>query len=92
MGSFMGGSAPAMANQISDGYHLISVVSLKRLANEQLRSLEFELDKKLRETRGEQVDLTDQPALQSRNRRISRIENALRVLRGTMQERARRGQ
>lgn len=91
MGSFMGGSAPAMANQICDGYHLISAVSLKRLASDQLRTLEFELDKKLREIRGEKVDLTDQPALQSRNRRISRIENAMRVLRGTMQERARRG-
>jgi hypothetical protein len=88
----MGGSAPAMANQICDGYHLISAVSLKRLANDQLRSLEFEIDKKLREIRGEKVDLTDQPALQNRNRRISRLENAMRVLRGTMQERARRGQ
>lgn len=91
MGSFMGGSAPAMASQICEGYHLISAVSLKRLSNDQLRSLEFELDKRLRETRGEQVDLTDQPALQNRNRRISRLENAMRVLRGTMQERARRG-
>lgn len=91
MAGFMGGSAPAMANQICDGYHLISAVSLKRLANDQLRTLEFELDKKLRDIRGEKVDLTDQPALQGRNRRISRIENAMRVLRGTMQERARRG-
>ena len=92
MGSFMGGSAPAMANQICDGYHLVSTLSLKRLSGDQLRTLEFEIDKKLREIRGERVDLSDQPSLQNRNRRISRLTNAMRVLRGTMQQRVRRGQ
>jgi len=33
------------------------------------------------------VSLEDQAALQARNRRISRIEGALRVLRHTMQQR-----
>ena len=85
MGSFQGGSAPAMARQICDGYTLVSQVSLKRLSLDQMTTLEFELDKRLRETRGETVDLDDQPALQARNRRISRIEGAIRVLRHTMQ-------
>ena len=85
MGSFQGGSAPAMARQICDGFTLVSQVSLKRLSLEQMTSLEFELDKRLRETRAEVVDLNDQPALQSRNRRISRIEGALRVVRHTVQ-------
>ena len=81
MGSFQGGSAPAMARQICDGFTLVSQVSLKRLSLEQMTMLEFELDKRLRETRGEVVDLNDQPALQTRNRKISRIEGALRVVR-----------
>jgi hypothetical protein len=85
MGNYQGGSAPAMARQICDGFTLVSQVSLKRLSLEQMTTLEFELDKRLRETRGEPVDLQDQPALQSRNRRISRIEGAMRVLRHTMQ-------
>lgn len=85
MGSYQGGSAPAMARQICDGFTLVSQVSLKRLSLEQMTTLEFELDKRLRETRGEPVDLQDQPALQSRNRRISRIEGAMRVLRHTIQ-------
>ncbi len=87
MGTFQGGSAPAMSKQICDGYSLVNQVSLKRLSIDQMVKLEFELDKRLRETRGEVVNLEDQPALQARNRRISRIEGALRVLRHTMQQR-----
>ena len=85
MGTFQGGSAPAMARQICDGFTLVSQVSLKRLSADQMTTLEFELDKRLRETRAEPVDLDDQPGLQARNRRLSRIENALRVLRHTLQ-------
>jgi hypothetical protein len=91
MGSFLGGSAPAMARQIAEGYTLVSPVILKRLNVQQLDALEFELDKKLRETRGEQVDLDDQPAMQQRNRKISRIEGGLRVLRTHVMTRRRKG-
>ena len=87
MGTYQGGSAPAMANQICDGYTIVSQVSLRRLEIEQMTNLEFELDKRLRETRAEPMDLSDQVGLQARNRRISRIEGALRVLRHTMQQR-----
>ncbi len=86
MGSFMGGSAPAMARQVCDGYTLLSPNSLKRLTLDQMKQLEFEMDKKLRNTRGEQPDLQDQPALLDRNRRISRIEGQIRVLRSTIQQ------
>ena len=85
MGSFQGGSAPAMARQICEGFSLVSQVTLKRLTVQQITMLEFELDKRLRETRSEVIDLTDQPALQVRNRRLSRIEGALRVVRHTVQ-------
>lgn len=87
MGTYMGGSAPAMARQVCDGFTLLSPVNLKRLSLDQMTMLEFEIDKRLRETRGEPMDLDDQPGLQKRNRRISRIENALRVLRHSIQQR-----
>ncbi len=87
MGTFQGGSAPAMASQVCDGYSLLSQVSLKRLSLDQMTKLEFEIEKRLRATRSEIVDLNDQPALQARNRRISRIEGAVRVLRQTIQMR-----
>jgi len=87
MGTFQGGSAPAMASQVCDGYSLLSQVSLKRLSLDQMTKLEFEIEKRLRATRSDSVDLNDQPALQARNRRISRIEGAVRVLRQTIQMR-----
>ena len=63
MGSYQGGSAPAMARQICDGFTLVSQVSLKRLSLEQMTTLEFELDKRLRDARGEIVDLmTSRPS------------------------------
>ena len=86
MGSFQGGSAPAMARQICDGYTLVSQVTLKRLTVQQIGMLEFELDNRLRGTRAEPIDLEDQPSLQVRNRRLSRIESALRVVRFTVQQ------
>ena len=85
MGSYIGGSAPAMARQICDGFTLLSQMLLKRLSLEQMVALEFELDKRLRTTRGEAVDLQDQQALQKRNRRIQRIEGAVRLVRHTVQ-------
>lgn len=85
MGSYIGGSAPAMARQVCDGFTLLSQMLLKRLSLDQMVTLEFELDKRLRETRGEAVDLQDQQALQKRNRRIQRIEGAVRLLRHTIQ-------
>jgi len=85
MGTFMGGSAPAMARQICDGNTMVSPVLLKRLSLDQLANLEFELDKRLRDTRGETLDLQDVSAVNARNRRVMRIEGALRVIRATAQ-------
>ena len=87
MGTFMGGSAPAMARQVCDGYTLLSQTTLKRLTLQQMQDLEFEIEKRLRETRADTPDLNDLDAVRDRNRRISRIENAVRVLRHTMQQR-----
>jgi hypothetical protein len=87
MGTFMGGSAPAMARQVCDGFTLLSTVMLKRLDIKQMELLEFELDRRLRDARAEPMDLEDQEGLQQRNRRLSRIEGGLRVLRHAMQQR-----
>ncbi len=87
MGTFMGGSAPAMARQVCDGFILLSPVMLKRLDIKQMELLEFELDRRLRDARSEPMDLEDQEGLQQRNRRLSRIEGGLRVLRHAMQQR-----
>ena len=91
MGSFMGGSAPAMARQICNGYSAVTAPMLKRLSVQQLGQLSFELDKSLRGIRAEPVDLEDQEKLQKRNRMMSRIDSSIRVIKASVQERKRRG-
>lgn len=86
----MGGSAPAMASQISEGYTLLTAVQLKRLTDPEMDLLLFELEKILRDARGEQVDLEDIPALQVRNRKLSRLQNAVLQINMAIQRRRRK--
>jgi hypothetical protein len=81
MGTFMGGSAWAMAGQIGDGYILVTERTWVRLDRGDLERLAFELDKLLRELRSEQPPLDDIPAIQQRNRKVSRLTGALSMLR-----------
>ena len=90
MSPYMGGSAPAMANQISEGYTLLTAVQLKRLTDPEMDLLLFELERILRDARGEQVDLDDIPALQVRNRKLSRIQNAVLQINMAIQRRRRK--
>lgn len=87
MGGFVGGSAPSMARQVCDGYTTLSRINVKRLELKEMQDLEFEIDKRLRECRGELPQQDDLDAVRDRNRRISRIEGALRMLRQLMQQR-----
>ena len=81
MGTFMGGSAWAMAAQIGDDYILVSDRTWARLDRADLEKLAFELDKLLRETRGNQPSLEDIQSIQQRNRKVSRLTGALSMLR-----------
>ena len=89
MSPYMGGSAPAMASQISEGYTLLTAVQLKRLTDPEMDLLLFELEKILRDARGEQVVLEDIPALQVRNRKLSRLQNAIMQINMAAQRRRR---
>ena len=80
MGNFAGGSAYTMGNQIAEGYQLVNAVSLKRLNRTELGQLKFELQKILQELRGSQPPLEDTQAVQTRNRKIGRVNNAMQVL------------
>jgi len=83
MSPYMGGSAPAMAEQVAGGYTLITAVQLKRLLDPELDQLQFELEHILRDLRGEAVDLADVPAIQVRNRKIARISGAIQQISAT---------
>jgi hypothetical protein len=80
MGNFMGGSAPAMANQIVEGFILLSLATLKAFTDPELTLLRFELERMQRDTRAEVPPQDDAMAQQVRNRKISRLSSALQVV------------
>ncbi len=80
MANFMGGSAPAMASQIADGFILMSTATLKGYLPGELNLLKVELDKLLREVRAEVPAQDDALANQARNRKIARISSAVQVV------------
>jgi hypothetical protein len=80
MANFMGGSAPAMAGQIGDGFILMSTATLRGYSVPDLQNLRLELDKLLRSTRAEVPPADDALAQAARNRRISRLSSALQVV------------
>lgn len=77
----MGGSAWAMAQQIGDGFILVSERTFKRLERGELEKLAFEMDKLMREVRAAQPAIDDVGAVQQRNRKLSRLTGAISQLR-----------
>jgi hypothetical protein len=84
MGTFMGGSAPAMASQIAEGFILVSTATLKGYSPGDLGQLRQELEKSLREVRAEVPPQDDAQANQARNRKIARLSSAVQVVQGRM--------
>jgi hypothetical protein len=80
MANFMGGSAPAMANQVAEGFILLSANSLRGFTPGDLNLLRNELDKLQREARAEVPPPEDALANQSRNRRIARLSSAMQIV------------
>jgi hypothetical protein len=80
MANWMGGSCPAMANQIAGGFMLLSAANLKGFTPGELQMLKFELEKLLRNTRAEVPAQDDALAQQSRNHKISRLSSAVQVV------------
>jgi len=88
MGNFMGGSAPAMASQIAEGYILLSLATLKGFTHGELTLLRVEIDKLLREVRAIVPPQDDAQASQARNRKIGRLNSALQVVAGKLTTRS----
>ena len=87
MANWMGGSCPAMANQIAEGFILLSTANLKGFLPGDLQALRLELDKLLRTARAEVPPQDDALAQQARNRKISRLSSALQVVQNKLSTR-----
>ena len=75
-----------MTRDITEGFVLVTERTFNRLQPAELDQLGFEIDRHLREVRGEQPPLEDIAALQLRNRRIQRLNSALFILRAYRQK------
>ena len=84
MGSFVGGSAYAMAHDIAEGMILINANSLKKFSPAELKQLGFELDKVQKGIRAEQPAQDDTQAIQARGRKLSRITQSLQMINTAM--------
>jgi hypothetical protein len=84
---FLGGSAYAMARDVSEGYILLNANLLKRMNADELRQLRFEVERILTGVRGDQPSLADLTALQLRNRKITRLNSAVFMINNQLQSR-----
>ena len=80
MAQFLGGSAFAMASQITDGYVLLTSTLLRRFGRPELTQLQFELQKLLTTLRSNQPMPDDTQALQAYHHKIGRIRGAFQVI------------
>jgi len=80
MANWMGGSAPAMANQIAGGFCSVTAGTLRGFLPADLSPLKLELEKQLRNSRAEVPPQDDALAQQARNHRIGRLTSALQVV------------
>ncbi len=80
MANWIGGSCPAMANQIAGGFILLSAANLKGFLPGELQGFKLELEKQLRNARAEVPPQDDALAQQARNHKIARLSSALQVV------------
>lgn len=76
-----GGSAFGYARDIGEGYQVVTERSFKGLTRPEMDQLAFEIDRALREVRGEQVPSDDLAMIQAKNRKIQRLNGALMMMR-----------
>jgi hypothetical protein len=87
MVGFMGGSAPAMASQIADGFILVNTATLKGYLPNELQALRQELEKVLRDTRSLVPPSDDALQQQARHRKIARVSSAVQMVQARLSAR-----
>lgn len=85
MRGFAGGSAWAMAREISEGFVLVTARTVQGLSASQRSELLHEVDRLMRELRGAAVAGEPLLELQRRQRRIQRLNATTAILRSLRQ-------
>ena len=79
MSVFQGGSAYNMVLSVADGYIILTERTFKSYRPNELAEFLFEADRLLREVRGAQAPPGDQDAVQKRQRKMQRLQQALTI-------------
>jgi len=82
----MGGSAYAMARDIAEGYCQATERTFRRMSAAEMNQLTHEMERYMRELRGEATANMESAELQARNRRLQRLNSAAVVLRNVRQQ------
>ena len=69
-----------MARDVGDGYVLVNERTFMRMSSPDLDKIGFEMERRIRDVRGTQPDQDDTQALQLRNRRLQRLQQAKMIL------------
>jgi hypothetical protein len=84
MPGYIGGSAAAMVDQISEGYCLVHQGTLKGMSRTDLQGLRAEIDKALREVRALVPPQNDPQQSQLRNRKIGRLSSVMVIVQSAL--------
>jgi len=76
-----GGSAFGYARDIAEGFQVVTERSFKGITVPEMDQLAFEINRGLRDIRGEQVPTDDLVQIQAKNRKIQRLNGALMMMR-----------
>jgi hypothetical protein len=79
MSVFLSGSAYNMVSSVADGYIILTERTFKLYKPGDIAEFLFETDKLLREVRADQPALDNQEALQKRQRKMQRLQQALSI-------------
>lgn len=77
MSVYQGGSASNMVSSMADGYIILTERTFKNYKPNELAEFLFETERLLRETRAETPAIDNQEAVQKRQRKMQRLQQAL---------------
>ena len=81
MSGFLGGSAYNMAHEIAEGFIQVTDRTYRSMQSADLQRLAHEIDRHMRELRGEPSASDDAAQLQARQRKLLRLRSAMSILR-----------
>jgi hypothetical protein len=79
MSVFLGGSAYNMVRELADGFIIVTERTFKIYKPQDLTDFQMDAERYLREIRSAQAPAGDQEAIQKRQRRLQRLQQAITV-------------